>query len=482
MRIGFARTLLLLTAPAVFPGLVLEGPGPALAGPSTAALQRALPLTLRPGSAELERSLGKRVEVTGYYYGGSIPMIVDDMERVEVNLPLPDGCFVALTGERPSGLKWGDRVRAEGLLRRPGPGDHPSLATASAVLQIERAEHLSVLRAAAIRGPAAALGLTPPSSIRRLAGRTRRELTPPRKYAVLIAGGGKPESNHIRYWNDLTVMYDILIAHGYDPGDIRVIYADGAPPEDTREGKRESDMPVDFAASRGNIGRVFDELQQVVTPKDTVFIHINDHGGGCLTRQSGSLQPALYGGRIDGDGDELLDRLCEYAIGADLNGDGDTQDCVKVDESLSLWQTTAMQDDDFAAEVAKVSNCGMLILIAGQCFSGGFLDDLTGPNRVLMSAATDVQISRSRRPDLLYNEFTFWIMAALSGQKPDGSGAVDADADGDGRVSLGEAYNFAVRNDGTDETPCFEDNNQRSFVRGAIPAGSEGTLGLKTFL
>jgi hypothetical protein len=481
MGLRFARAPWILLVPALFLSL---NPGACLARdlPAVPAVQRPVTLNLKPGTADLSRLLGRQIEVIGYYYGGSIPMIVDDMERVAVNLPLPPGCFVPITGPRPQGLKWGDRVKAQGILRRPGQGDHPSLAASAAVLQIERAEHLSVLRAAAIRGPAAALALTPSASIRRVARYTKEQLTPARKYAVLIAGGGSVDSNHIRYWNDLTVMYDILISYGYQPSDITVIYADGIPPDDSREGKRASDMPVHFMASRGNIRRVFDDLQRVVTPKDTVFIHINDHGGGCLTQRSGGLEPELYGGRIDDNDDELLDRICENSIGVDLNRDGDRVDCVRVDESISLWQSSPMYDDDFAAEVAKVSQCGTLILITTQCFSGGFLDDLTGPSRVLMSAADDVQISRARRPDLLYNEFPFWIMAALSGQKPDGSGSVNADADGDGRVSLGEAYNFAVGHDSTDETPCFEDNGARSFARGAIPAGTEGALGMKTYL
>ncbi len=122
-----------------------------------------------------------------------------------------------------------------------------------------------------------------------------------------------------------------------------------------------------------------------------------------------------------------------------------------------------------------------VILVAEQCFSGGFLDDLTGPNRLMMSAADDVQITARGGRDA-YNEFTFWFMSALSGLKPDGSGSVNADADGNGRVSVGEAYNFAVANNSTDERPCFEDNALRSFSRGAIPAGQEGVLGMRTYL
>ncbi len=479
MAVTAASCMLLVLCSSHAPGASVPGT------PAARPVERPAPVILNAGGADLLRMLGKEIEVTGYYYGGSVPMLVDDMERVAINLPLPPGSFVPLVGARPAGLKWGDQVRARGLLRKPAPADSPKLSGTPAVLQIEREAHLSVVRAAAVREAITGSVRTfpKPESIRRIERLGKQNLTPGNKYAVLFAGGGSVESNHIRYWNDLTVMYDILIASGYQAGDITVIYADGLPPDDTTEGKRASDMPVDFVATRGNIQRAFDGLQRVVGPKDTVFIMTNDHGGGCLTLRSGSLEPGLYGCRIDDNDDELLDRICEGSVGADLNRDGDRDDCVKVDESFSLWQSNRpMYDDEFAAEVAKLSNCGRIILVAEQCFSGGFLDDLTGPNRVMMSAADDVQISRARRPGLLYNEFTFWFMSALTGLKPDGTGSVDADADGNGRVSVGEAYNFAVANDSTDERPCFEDNGLRSFIRGAIPAGQEGVLGMRTYL
>ncbi len=210
-------------------------------------------LALKPGTGDLLRMLGKELEVTGYYYGGSIPMLVDDMECVAINLPLPPGSFVPLVGARRR-VKWGDHVRA-GDCCASHSGRFPEALRTPAVLQIDREAHLSVVRAAAVRESitGSVRRFPKPESIRRIERLGKPDLTPGNKYAVLFAGGGSVESNHIRYWNDLTVMYDILIASGYQAGDITVIYADGLPRLITTEGKRASDMPVDFLATRGNI-------------------------------------------------------------------------------------------------------------------------------------------------------------------------------------------------------------------------------------
>ncbi len=148
-------------------------------------------LALKPGTGDLLRMLGKELEVTGYYYGGSIPMLVDDMECVAINLPLPPGSFVPLVGARPAGLKWGDHVRARGLLRKPTPADSPKLSGTPAVLQIDREAHLSVVRAAAVRESitGSARRFPKPESIRRIERLGKPDLTPGNKYAVLFAAG-----------------------------------------------------------------------------------------------------------------------------------------------------------------------------------------------------------------------------------------------------------------------------------------------------
>jgi len=413
-------------------------------------------------------------------------MIVDDMERVEINLPLPKESYIPIVGQRPAGLKWGDYVSVTGVLRKPKPADPKSVREESVVIELQKMGKVEFAAKEKIRLSQQTYDANKMASsaiVRRIQklGKTIADM--PEKYAVLIAGGGSPDSNHIRYWNDLVTMYSILRANGYPADHITVIYADGLEPEDDREGKIEGDMPVDFSATRQNIQTTFDRLAAAMTQNDTLFVMTNDHGGGLLTRGSGSLSPGIYGGRNDDNDDERTDNLFEGAINYDINGDGDKNDRFFIDETLSLWQTSAFSDDQLAAEVNKIRNYKEIIIVAEQCFSGGMLQDLNGPRRIIMSAATDVQVSRSRKPGLIFNEFSFWFMAALSGEKPDGTGRVNADADGNGKVSMAEAFNFAASNDKTDETPCYEDNNQFSWSNAPLPKNNgEGELGLQTYL
>jgi hypothetical protein len=443
-------------------------------------------LSIQPSlrNSKLLESIGKKVTVQGFYYSGSIPMIVDDMERIEINLPLPKESYIPIVGQKPAGLKWGDYVSVTGILRKPKPTDPRFVHQESVIIELEKMGKVEFGAREKIKFTDRtydANKLASSAIVKRIQkiGKAASDL--PEKHAVLIAGGGSPDSNHIRYWNDLVTMYSILRANGYPAENITVIYADGLEPTNV-DGKIEGSMPVNFSATRENIRRTFDELARSMTSNDSLFIMTNDHGGGCLTTVSGSLSPAVYGGSEDTSGDESADNISEAAIGYDLNRDGDKNDRLFIDETLSLWQTRALTDDELANEINKIRNYKQIIVIAEQCFSGGMLQDLNGPNRVLISAARDVQISRARRPGLLFNEFSFWFMAALSGEKPDGTGKVKADIDGNGKVSIAEAFNFAAMNDNTDETPCYEDNNHFSWVNAPIPKNGEGELGLKTYL
>jgi len=59
---------------------------------------------------------------------------------------------------------------------------------------------------------------------------------------------------------------------------------------------------------------------------------------------------------------------------------------------------------------------------------------------------------------------------------------VNADANGDGAVSILEAYNFARAHDSRPETPWYKDNGIAPPHSGAMPAGGDGALGAATFL
>jgi len=115
-----------------------------------------------------------------------------------------------------------------------------------------------------------------------------------------------------------------------------------------------------------------------------------------------------------------------------------------------------------------------------QCFCGGFINNLRGKNRIIMSSCSPDEFSWGTNSNK-FGVFTYWYFAALSGYKPDGSGPVNADTNFDGKVSIVEAYNFARSHDSAPETPYYEENDL-PFLLNIIPAGMKDLKGEAYFL
>jgi len=413
--------------------------------------------------------LGKQVTLSGYFYDGSVRLLVDNIQRTQCDMMMPPESYIVLSGPAPAGVKSGDRIQIQGLARQPGGQDPAWMQDELIILQTSADSEVSVIgRHARIQlalAREARLVLKYPYVV--LPGR----LFIRREYAVLIFGGGNAANNHARYWNDLKTMYNILLSHGYTDANIYVLYANGT--------GRDASVPVDYSASKANITTVFNELAGKMTSNDTLYVMTNDHGGGFLGAAIAGYGPGIYGGFIDTSGDEG-DNISEAVYNRDFNGDGDKTDILSVDETLSLWGEK-ISDDQFAAEVNKITNYSKMTFQMKQCFCGGFLDELTGPNRIVMASSGEVQVSWSYTGGG-FGEFTFHFFAALTGNKPDGSGPVNADANGNGKVSMVEAYNYARSHDGRPETPWYEDNNAIPGHTGNMPGGGEGTLGSATYL
>jgi len=431
-----------------------------------ASVQVLSPSIQRIRGTDASKLLAQTVTVEGYYYDGSIPMVIDDIDRVKLNLPLPDESFVPVVGAIPANLQSGDRVSISGKLFHPTIADPISIRGERTAVRISDATTVKVLQ------PSRLSRL--PMHITKIPG-----LKPiwPHRYAVLIAGCINPSNNHARYWNELVYMYNILIGRGYNPANIYVFYADGHP----RTGAAPSPFSVIYAATQANISGIFDQLAAKVTALDDVFIFTDDHGGGLATAPIDASHPAgLYGGVVvPGGGDATDEKYSEAALNMDINGDGQKNATVAVDQVLCLWGEN-MRDDDFAAQVNKINRVKTIAVVMEQCFSGGFIGDLRGSNRILMSAATSDQCSWAYHANYDYNEFSFWFLAALSGQKPDGSGVVDADSNHDGKISILEAYSFARAHDAVAETPWYDGDGIAPAH--SYPNNTEAGLGINYVL
>jgi hypothetical protein len=239
------------------------------------------------------------------------------------------------------------------------------------------------------------------------------------KYAVIISGGYNTDVNYERYWNDCAAIYSSLVnVYNYDKSHIYVLMSDGTDPAVDRarlDGTFDSSpldldedgtADVQYAATKSNITSVFNTLLLTLTNEDYLFIYTTDHGG----RYSGQ------------------------------------------NSYMYLWGTT-MEDYEFAIEVDKI-NARAINIVMEQCYSGGFIDNLTGNKRVITTACSASEVSYAMPPYYNYDEFVYHWTSAVMGYTPSGS-TVNADSNNDGIVSIHEAFIYANAHDTRSETPQY---------------------------
>lgn len=210
-------------------------------------------------------------------------------------------------------------------------------------------------------------------------------------YAVLFAGGWNAANNHIRYYNNIRDMYEILVDdYGLWPQDVYIIYADGTSPAVDRSDGQDSDMSyVDpqghvLSASRANLRDTLATLANDVSARDHFLFYSFDHGGGTEDNAT------LFG-----------------------------------EETLTGWGEE-ITDEDLAAWLNAIP-AGHSTYVFAECFAGGMLDnlgDLTGTGRFGAAATNHYEYS--------------W---------GDGFAAAFADALRAGHITTHQAYLDAYTND-----------------------------------
>jgi hypothetical protein len=175
-----------------------------------------------------------------------------------------------------------------------------------------------------------------------------------------------------------------------------------------------------------------------------------DKGSFYITHAYLHIDPVLAGGRIDPDGDEGLEdynsTTCEW-FGVD--------ECLVLTESGDLYW-----DDDFADDLDNVSYGQLVVMCQAcrsgdlTCYSGGFIDDLSAPNRIIITSSNETSPSYGDCDDDGFSEFSEVFFDALYEYNTTFSGggitkenSVDADFDYDGQVSILEAWQYAYEND-----------------------------------
>ncbi len=361
--------------------------------------------------------INKKVTVEGYYFStrNQYPMLVANPELLLIDTPVPNDKYVNITGTIPTTLSEyvGDRLNIKGTAKQAEE------TTQKLTLEYESHEHIEATLHPYLETP---IHVTV----------TGHPQPAPNKYAILISGGYNERMAYIRYWNDLKYMYTILRnRYAYKPENIYAPYKDGTG-EDT-------EIPVNSSATIVTVQSVFITLQTKMTNEDTLFIFANNHGG--TTTDTNGDEPETYN---------------------------------KKDETLCLYYGTSLLDDQLAM-MLNTLNYHKIIIFMKQCHAGGFIHDLSGPNRIILTSCTQDQGSYGADTEGAYGEFSYHFMKAVNLEVP-------ADTDGNGWVSMTEAFNYASRLDSRDETPNFDDDGDQIGHMAPIPNGGDGTLGNNTLL
>ena len=251
-------------------------------------------------------------------------------------------------------------------------------------------------------------------------------------YALILSGGFNHSYNATRYWNDAAAVYSTLtLTYGYPKANIFTYISDG-----TNSAADATDYvlgdyvnsPVDLdgdgltdtlgEASAANVSNAFLHLQAVLQPDDQLFVFVTDHGN--------------------------------HTAGG-----------TERDSSLNLWGEEVLRDSDLEALTARIS-CPVLFVME-QCYSGGFIDNLGQPLRVIATAADYNNTSTAGDMFLWYDQWCYEWIAAMRGfypvtNQPWANGMpCNGDFNGDGLVSFREASYYADLHAPDGDTPQYDD-------------------------
>ncbi|MFH0790496.1 MAG: PKD domain-containing protein [Candidatus Omnitrophota bacterium] len=163
--------------------------------------------------------------------------------------------------------------------------------------------------------------------------------------------------------------------------------------------------------------------------------------------------------------------------GLDINDDKDYDDWISIDEEIHLVNGD-VTDDELLFYLGPI-NAQAIVVVMESCFSGGFVEDLSKANRIIMTATEEETISYGSR-------FIRNITSVFSGLiYPDSRGnPALADANHDGRIDMTEAFNFTAANDYEPvcEIPQYDDNGDKISHINPLPRDGDGNFGSAIFL
>lgn len=235
-----------------------------------------------------------------------------------------------------------------------------------------------------------------------------------RTYAVILSGGHNKYSNYERYWNDCSFVYQTLVnKYGVPKNNISVVMSDGTDPaadmHATTGGYKSSPLDLDndgqpdiqYAATRANVKNVLSSLSQRIGKDDHLFFYVIDHGG---TRDENNQS------------------------------------------YICLWNEEKLHDYELADWLRPFNEKSVYVnAVLGQCFSGGFIEELSKVGCFVAAASKGSESSWSCG-DIPYDEFVYHWTSAINEGNAFGQ-PIYSDVDNNHRVTMEEAFDYAYQHD-----------------------------------
>jgi len=254
------------------------------------------------------------------------------------------------------------------------------------------------------------------------------------RYAVIIVGVYQDPQHYKWFTNDAQRQYNVLTEkYGFSDDDVFVLIT-------IKEGKEWDEnlscdpSIIDMASTETNIKKVFKKFkpggEHELDKNDLLVVEVISHGLDLGT---------YYGTKL---GVDLWPNGHDTYFG--LEKENNRNGCLLTPNKVFDWE--------LALYVNRIK-ARRIVFILQPCFSGGFIRELSGKNRVICSA--------SKENELALAPFIGFFYQGLNGA---------ADINNDGKISLGEVYEYTEEeikdylDDHPDEKPqhpLIDDNGDK---------------------
>ena len=373
----------------------------------------------------------KVFEIEAYYWNENEPILITDLNLLNVNSILPRESYIRLSGAVLQALE-GKSGYEGALLRFKGTVSYQFIQGEGEVIDFICPE-LPILVQPVKPDIKIPVRLSICDQYPSICA-TFHEFPVTYKFALLYSGGFDFANAHRRYWNDLDFMRSVLInQYGYSEENIVIVYRDGI--------GHNGELTVDYPATQQGLSSAISYLANRMTSNDDLFVFATNHGGGrhrgdCHQDQCNNINLGVVDTNID-----------------ENEGANGTDEVMYYYNQVSNFFT----DDEFSNLIANIPHKN-LIAVLEPCFSGGLLKDLSGSNNVVISACQDNEFSYGGVINgIEFDIFSYYFTEALNRKTVTGSSLnTNPDENGDNAISMLEAFRYAVMKDNYNETPMLE--------------------------